>query len=155
MKNIEMKYTERLEIRINDAADGLLNPQEIADLENDLQAHPDLLNDYHNIMGMPDFSTIYGELKEHQKNSQISLILKKIELVKNQKNTNTFENITILWFKKYALAASFLILAFTSVFNLSQPAIAESELTLEELFYPESDVDSDEYVTYLNDWIEQ
>jgi len=65
-----------------------------------------------------------------------------------------FENITVLWFKRYAIAASFLILAMTSVFSLSQQETIQEEVTFEELFYPESDVTSDEYVTYLNDWIE-
>lgn len=155
MKNQKREHIERLEIRINDAADGLLNRQEIAELEKDLQAHPDLLNDYHSIMGMPDFSKIYGELKEHQNRNQISLILNKIGLIESQKPALNFENITVLWFKKYALAASFLILAITSVFNLSQPDVTDTEIALEELIYPESDVASDEYVTYLDEWIEQ
>lgn len=154
MKNKNKEQAERLEIRINDAVDGLLNRQEIADLEKDLQAHPDLLNDYQSIMGIPNFSSIYGELKEHQNRSQISLILKKIGLIESHKPAMNFENITVLWFKKYALAASFLILAVTSVYNLSQLNVADAEITLEELFYPESDVASDEYVTYLNEWIE-
>lgn len=155
MKNSNIEHIERLEIRINDAADGFLNQQEIVELEKDLQSYPELLHDYHNIMGLPDFSTIYGEQNEYQNRSQVSLILNKIELNQNQKTSINFENITMLWFKKYALAASFLILAVTSVFNLSQPGIADTEIALEELFYPESDVTSDEYVTYLNDWIEQ
>lgn len=155
MKNINENQIERLEIRINDAADGLLNPQEIADLENDLKTHPDLLKDYHSIMGMPDFSTVYGELREHQSKSQISLILKKIGLIEYRKSALSFENITVLWFKKYALAASFLILAVTSVFNLSQSDFTDAEIALDELFYPESDIVSDDYVTYLNEWIEQ
>lgn len=155
MKNLKKGQTDRLEIRINDAADGLLNRQEIADLEKELQAHPDLLKDYHSIMGLPDFSTIYGELQEYQNKNQVSLILKKIGLIDSSKPAMNFENITVLWFKKYALAASFLILAVTSVFNLSQQGIADTDIALEELFYPESDEASDEYVTYLNEWIEQ
>ncbi len=155
MKIIKSEHIERLEIRINDAADGLLNRQEIADLEKDLQAHPDLLQDYHSIMGLPDFTNVYGELKEHQNKNQISLILKKIGLLERDKPAMDFENITVLWFKKYALAASFLILAITSVFNLSQPDVTDAEITLEELIYPESDVASDDYVTYLDEWIEQ
>lgn len=149
------EHTERLEIRINDAADGLLSRQEIADLEKDLQAHPDLLNDYHSIMGLPDFKNIYGDLKEHQNKNQISLILNKIGLLESQKSAMNFENISFLWFKKYALAASFLILAITTVFNLSQPDVTDTEIALEELIYPESDVVSDDYVTYLDEWIEQ
>lgn len=155
MKNINREHTERLEIRINDAADGLLNRQEIADLEKDLQAYPDLLKDYHNIMGLPDFTNIYGELKEHQNRSQISLILKKIKRTENHNPSINFENITVTWFKKYALAASILILAVSSVFNLSQPDVVDTEIALEELIYPESDVTTDDYVTYLDEWIEQ
>lgn len=155
MKNLKMEQTDRLEVRINDAADGLLNRQEIAELEKDLHAFPDLLKDYHNILGMPDFSTIYGELKEHQNKNEVSLILKKIGLHESLNPVMNFENITVLWFKKYALAASFLILAITSVFNLSQPDTIVTEIAFEELLYPEADVTNDEYVTYLNEWIEQ
>tara|TARA_R100001143_G_scaffold37173_1_gene34688 strand:- start:34758 stop:35225 length:468 start_codon:yes stop_codon:yes gene_type:complete len=155
MKSIKNEQTERLEIRINDAADGFLNQKEIADLEKDLQAHPELLKDYYSIMDLPDFSNIYGELNEHQNRNQISVILNKIGLTKSQNPGLNFENITVLWFKKYALAASFLILAITSVFNLSQPGVADTEIALEELIYPESDVVSDDYVTYLDEWIEQ
>lgn len=154
MKHIKGEQAERLEIRINDAADGLLNRQEIADLEKELQAHPDLLKDYRNIMDMPDFSSLYGELKENQNSRQISLILNKIGHIESHKPAMNFGNITVLWFKKYAIAASFLILAVTSLFNLSQPDTTDSEITFEELFYPESDVASDDYVTYLNEWIE-
>lgn len=154
MKNIKKEQTERLEIRMNDAADGLLNLQEIAALEKELQDHPDLLIEYHNIMNLPDFSNIYGGLKEHQNRDEISLILKKIGLIENQQTSMNFGHITVLWFKKYAIAASFLILGITSIFNLSQPDVTEIEIAYEELFYPESDIATDEYVTYLNEWIE-
>ena len=155
MKNRNSKQTDRLQIRINDAADGLLNRQEIEDLEKDLKSHPNLMSDYQNIMAMPPLSTLYGELKEYQNESQVSLILNKIGLTENRKPSMNFDNITVLWFKKYALAASILILAVTSVYNMSQPEISDTDIALEELFYPESDIASDEYLTYLNEWIEQ
>lgn len=155
MINKNSEQTDRLQIRINDAADGLLNRQEIEDLEKDLKSHPHLMSDYRNIMAMPPLSNLYGELKEYQNESQVSLILNKIGLTENRKSSMNFDNITVLWFKKYALAASILILAVTSVYNMSQPEISDTDIALEELFYPESDIASDEYVTYLNEWIEQ
>jgi len=153
MKNKKVNKSE-LEIRINDAADGLLNFQEIAELESDLQAHPELMMDYQSVMNLPDFSGIYGEVQEYQNRDRISAVLKKIENHEGRKSSMNFENITVLWFKRYAIAASFLILAMTSVFSLSQQETIQEEVTIEELFYPESDVTTDEYVTYLNDWIE-
>jgi len=153
MKNKKVNKSE-LEIRINDAADGLLNRQEIAELESDLQAHPELMMDYQSVMNLPDFSGIYGEVQEYQNRDRISAVLKKIESPEGRKSSMNFENITVLWFKRYAIAASFLILALTSVFSLSQQETIQEEVTFEELFYPQFDVTSDEYVTYLNDWIE-
>lgn len=155
MKNRDRTEIELLETRINDAADGLLNQQEIADLEKALQDHPDLLHDYKEIMSLPDFSVAYGGLQENPHAESVSTILKKIERIEGQKSVTNFDNITILWFKKYAIAASFMILAVTSVFNLSQSQIADGEVAIDELFYPEADLGSDEYVTYLNEWIEQ
>lgn len=155
MNKINRTEIELLEIRINDAADGLLNQQEITKLEQALQAHPNLLRDYHQIMNLPDFSDTYGGIVKNEHAEKISNILKKIEQIERQETPMNFEHITIHLFKKYAIAASFVILAVTSFFNLSQPQVSGIEVAMDELIYPESDLESDEYVTYLHEWIEQ
>lgn len=147
-------HIEILQNRINDAADGALTPAEIAELEKELKAHPGLLHDYQNIINLPDFSGIYGDLNAHRHADQLSEIYSRIEQSENRKSETAFEHIAVLWFKRYAIAASFLILTVTSVFNLSQPAVVEADIAFDELFYPVNDTAADEYVTYLNEWIE-
>lgn len=152
MNRLNDQIQEELEIRINDAADGLLSESALQKLEQDLQKHPDLLEQYQKIMGIPDLSGVYGELNSYRNEPRVHQILNEIRRVEQ---STSFENITMLFFKKYALAASILMLAITSIFYITMPEMSENgEISFEELLYPAEEPAGEDYITYLNEWME-
>jgi len=149
-----MKRTE-LEIRITDASDGILAPEELRQLEADLQAYPDLLADYHAIMKLPDIEPVYPK-------PNIAVFAARIAEIRNQiseneelsTNSPVFYELSLVWFKRYALAASLMVVALTSVFSLLQPGpeYLDSTVMMDELFYPAEESAADVYVTYLDEF---
>ncbi|MEX2632945.1 MAG: hypothetical protein WD267_02850 [Balneolales bacterium] len=145
---------EELERRISDAADGLLVSSEIKKLEEELDGYPDLLRDYMNILSMPDFNVAYNRPQDFRNDLHIKYIKK---LVQDEVNRiRSFEEVTIKWFKKYALAASFVIFGMMSLshylpqFNSN----TEDEMNMTDYVYPQEESDTEVYVTYLDDLIE-
>lgn len=152
MNRLNDQIQEELEIRINDAADGLLSEAALQKLEQDLQKHPDLLEQYQEIMAMPDLSNVYGELNSYRNEPRVNRILNEIRVIEQ---STSFENISMLFFKKYALAASILMLAITSIFYITMPEMATNgEIAFEELLYPAEEPAGEDYITYLNEWME-
>jgi hypothetical protein len=142
---------EKLETKIIDAADGLLSEKELHRLEGELRNHPDLLEDYRSIMSIPDMTGIYGTTGSHRNDISVHRILKKIE---QEELAASFDTLSVTWFKKYALAASLLILAVSSLFYFTQPELMNGDLPFEELFYPFDEISGEDYVHYLNEWID-
>lgn len=147
---------EELERLIVDASDGVLNASEIEKLENELQNHPDLFEDYLAIMKLPNLNRLYqidSEVIQHQ--SSIKAIKQSIRDISDK--AESFEMITLHWFKRYALAASFAIFAITSVFSFiqSQNVEVESEMIAEEYFYPADESTTDSYILYLEELAEE
>lgn len=146
---------EQLERLIVDAADGVLNDREIQKLETALQDYPDLYNDYEAIMKLPALDNLYlvdTDKRLHQKS--IDNILNSLD---NQKTSSvSFEEVTIRWFRRYALAASLAIFAITSLFSILQSqdqsqSDTVSETTIEEYFYPTDESTADTYALYLDE----
>lgn len=145
--------TERLAQKINDAADGLLSPAQLARLETELGAYPDLLQDYHEIMELPDMSGLYGPRNAYRDTAAASKIRR---LLSRDISEISFPELTVSWFKKYALAACLLILALASVFYIGPyGSMTEETSVVEELLYPAEDTGTDAYVYYLDEWMEQ
>jgi hypothetical protein len=142
---------EELEIKINDAADGLLNPSDLNRLEEELKAYPGLMEEYRSVMSLPDFSGIYGSAESHRNDIHVHRILKQLE---QETPSASFDHLTITWFKKYALAASLLILATTSAFYFSQPELLNGDFSLDEMIYSFDISSGDDYVHYLSEWID-
>lgn len=147
-----MMKREELERLIVDASDGVLNAAATEKLEAELQNHPDLLEDYRAIMNLPDLTTLYqtdSGLSRHQ--SSIHSIKQRIREISNA--GESFEVITLDWFRRYALAASIAIFAITSVFSLiqSQNTETDSEMLAEEYFYPADESTTESYVLYLEE----
>ncbi len=147
---------EELERLIVDASDGILNASEIQKLEAELQNYPDLYQDYRAIMNLPDLHKLYqtdSEASQHL--SSIQSIKQGIREISNK--ANSFEVITLDWFRRYALAASIAIFAITSVFSFvrSQNTEANSEMVAEEYFYPADESTTDSYVFYLEELAEE
>lgn len=147
---------EELERLIVDASDGILSTSEIKDLEGELQHYPALYEDYLAIMNLPDMNRLYkldSEMIRHQ--SSIQSIKQSIREISNK--ADSFELVTLDWFKRYALAASIAIFAITSVFSLIQwqNTETEPEMVAEEYFYPADESTTDSYVLYLEELAEE
>lgn len=151
-----MMKRDELERLIVDASDGMLNASEIRKLEAELQNYPDLYEDYQAIMKLPDLHKLYQpNLETVQHQSSIQSIKQSIREV--SKKGNSFEMVTLDWFRRYALAASIAIFAFTSVFSFmqSQDRETDSEMIAEEYFYPADESTTDSYVFYLEELAEE
>lgn len=147
---------EELERLIVDASDGVLNAFEIENLEKELQNHPDLYQDYKSIIKLPDFSNAYqADMKTDRHHSAMNRIRKSI--YQSSKTSDSFEMITLNWFRRYALAASLAVFAITSLFSFiqAQNEQAENDVAVEELFYPAGESMADNYVLYLEDLTEE
>jgi|GEM_PF-814071 len=138
--------------KINDAADGLLSPAQIQQLESDLRSYPRLLEDYRAIMSLPDAGNLFGTIDDHRDPEAVQNILHQID--QQYTRTSPFEDFSLYWFKKYALAASVLFIAAISIFYGSQSGDLNGDITYEELFYPQLESSADAYVFYLEEWIE-
>lgn len=150
-----MTKKEVLERKINDAADGLLSADEIRKLENELQDQPELLDVYKAIISLPDIKNLYPEQPKSDFFAQIERIENEIKQLKTE--NRTFEELSLAWFRNYALAASLVIFAMTSVYSVYQSGYvtAENEITPEEFVYPSEERVADEYVLYLQELTEQ
>lgn len=144
---------EELERLIVDASDGVLNAEEIQELENELQNHPELFEDYRAIINLPDMTNLYrSDLEFDLHQSSIHAIKRSVREMANR--AESFEVITLDWFRKYALAASIVIFAITSVFSFIQiqDEPTGSEEVIVDYFYPaeESSI-AENYVSYLEE----
>jgi hypothetical protein len=148
-----MKRKE-LEQKITDAADGLLTASEIRLLEEKLKHYPDLQQNYRDIMNLPDLSAAYTSGPYKFRNDlHIHRIRKLIQ--SEDKHLNTLGEITIKWFRKYALAAVVLIFGLTTISHifLQQYSDRPDELPVTELIYAYEESSAEEYVTYLDEII--
>lgn len=143
---------EELQNRITDAADGMLSREEIIKLEAELQNHPGLEEDYKIIMNLPELSVAYGTEMNFRNDKKAHQLLNKISQIAAQKQS--FEKLSLMLFKRYALAASLLILTGATIFNLTQNNYLNDEMAFDELIYPEETSIAEEYVLFLDNWIE-
>jgi len=160
MKNSDMKNhnsLSQLEIEILRASENELTTVEREQLESRLSQHPELEKVYHDLTHLPDISKAYDRntISDAKMDSRVSQLLEVMDREEREHSPKSFENLSILYFKRYALAASLLFLALTSGFYFSQNGSAENELTVEELLYPLEESESETYVYYLEQLIEQ
>ena len=154
-----MKNREELERLIVDASDGLLNSNEVENLEKKLQNYPDLYRDYKSIMNLPDLGNIYqAEMDVDHHQPAIHKIKRGIRDLSY--SHESFEIITLNWFRRYALAASLVIFAVTSIFTLQQHHEqldgTDGEEMVEEYFYPVEDYSvADSYILNLEELPEE
>ncbi|MGM0745234.1 hypothetical protein [Rhodohalobacter sp.] len=158
MKNSEMKNQNslsQLEMEIFRASENELTAGEREELEKSLTQHPELEKVYHDLTHLPDISKAYDRnmLSGNRMDRRVDQLLDTIQ--KLEPPSKSFENLSIHYFKRYALAASLLFLALTSGFYFSQNISAESDITVEELLYPMEESESETYVYYLEQLFEQ
>lgn len=147
---------EELERKIIDAADGVLTASETENLEQELAHYPDLQQDYRNITELPDLTSAYEQNTDRFRND---IHMHRIRnLIDNKYNlTKSVEEITVAWFKKYALAAAILIFSLTSLTHLFLPQFygGQSEIIPSELLYPYEESNAEAYVIYLDEFIDE
>lgn len=141
---------KELENRINDAADGLLSSAEQVVLEQELELYPDLLQDYRDVMSLPDLSGIYGSAEDYRDAAQVRTIREL--LIEHE----PFSMASIFWFRKVALAASLLILGVSSLAGYFTGVLSESGysevISADDMIYPQDVSFADEYVSYIYEW---
>lgn len=147
---------EYLEQKIAEASEDELSPAELQSLQNELKKWPDLQADFQRIMDLPPISEAYGLNDVSSFSHQISEIKQAIDNFPGDEVT--FSEISLLWFRRYALAASLLIVAGSAtvympgLFNESDVL----EPALDEWVIPaESDSPADTYVLYIDDLINE
>ncbi len=150
-----MNRTELI-IRITDASDGILTPDELRQLETDLQQYPDLMSDYKAIMKLPELDPVYPQAGQAHFTGRIAAIQNQIAAANRapQGEPPVFYELSLLWFKKYALAASLLIVALTSVSTWLQSGeeYVDSAVMMDEFFYLADENEADAYVMYLDEF---
>lgn len=142
---------DELERKIAEASDGGLTPAEVADLENELLNWPELQRDYKAIMRLPDFDQAYPVANVNQHSYQIDQLVGLID--KQNRENEQFTELSLHIFKKYALAASILIIAGSSaLFMLDDTAVyMQDSPTFDELFiYQEEGTASDNYMVQID-----
>lgn len=142
----------QLERKIADAVDGQLSDEEMEKLKAELQHYPDLMQDFEEMMTMPGLNNLFGEVADASRfQQQIESIHR--EIIEQDRTHQSFEEVTIYWFKRYAVAASIAILALSSLFSLGVGIDGqfEDDITISEFFYSGSESDAEEYVIYLEE----
>ncbi len=141
-----------LERKIIDATEGLLSDEQISLLKDELSRYPDLQEGFLTIMNQPLSPDLYGETGDSSRHqNQISNILNEISEL--DKAREDFAEITIHWFRRYAIAASVAILMLSSIFYLSVDldVYYDDEFIISDIFYPDQPGYADDYLIYLDE----
>lgn len=148
-----MTEREQLELMITEAADGMLTKESLRSLEQKLLRYPDLLEEYRLILQLPDVTRLYGNAGDFNDTEKIEFLFGEFDRIDEGRGKADGGN-ELIWFSRYAVAASMAIFAVLSVFYLTQGAFSDSYLTAEELFYPMEESAGEDYVLYLNELFE-
>jgi hypothetical protein len=141
---------DELERKIAEASDGDLAPAALAELEKELANWPDLKQDFAAIMNLADLQQAYPVEDKVQFSSQINAIQRQIRELNHPKEE--FSELSLHIFKKYALAASILIIAGSSALFLSDNAMVNTTeaAAAEEVFvYQTEGAASDNYMLQI------
>lgn len=150
MKRNELKH------KIADASEGELSGDDLKKLESELSNHPDLKADFEQIMKLPSLNEAFEKKDSAHFSNQIMDIKQAIRGL--EKYDESFAEISFSWFRRYALAASVLIMAGSAALYFPGYFSEEfmNEPALEELFMPiESETLTDEYVVYIDELTEE
>lgn len=146
-----MNNREELERQIVDAAEGNLNEKEVLELERRLGAYPELYSDYKAVVNLPALDDVYKQQNANVFEREIESVRQKLSGLGRVQRS--FEEMSIIWFQRYALAASLLLFAITSIFTITQSdgEAYGDELTFEELLYPLEESVVEDYQWYLDE----
>lgn len=141
-----------LERKIIDATEGLLSDEQINLLKDELSGYPDLQDDFLAMMNQPLQLNLYGETGDSgQHHNQIANILQEISKFDNTQED--FAEVTIHWFRRYAIAASIAILILSSIYHLGvdTDVYYDDEFIISDMFYPDQPGHADDYLIYLEE----
>lgn len=142
---------DELEIKIAEASEGELTAADLAELENELIKWPDLKQDFEAIMHLPEIDRAYPVAEIKHFSLQIDAIRRQIHEQDHEKEH--FSEFSLFIFKKYALAASILIVVGSSALFFSDDSFVNSQETVpaEELFaYQAEAAASEEYMVQID-----
>lgn len=141
---------QNLQNRITDAADGVLTEAEQLELEKELASWPDLLEEYRMIMALPDPALASGDELHYRDEEHLRQILQAMDGF----DTDSFQQLTINLFRRYALAASLLFLAVSAGFNFTARQPASEPAEIGQLIYSETDVPLSDYLILIEQAME-
>jgi hypothetical protein len=143
---------EILEQKIIAACDGELDKNEEKKLIKELESYPDLYNDYLDMKQVPGISSAYpASLSTYRNDFHVKRIQNLITKEK-QILSATFDDVIVTWFKRYAIAAIFLILGTTSLLQIyPQFMNGNADSLISELVYTYEESNADSYILYLEE----
>lgn len=143
---------EELQQLILDAADGLLEPGQMKLLDKGLELYPDLRDDYELLMKTPSPSIACdSRMSDERMFASLENLKRSIHAIRPRES---FEQISLIWFWRGALAASLALFALTGMISFYQSGTAENtgyEPIVEETIYPVEESLADTYEIYLNE----
>ena len=143
---------QELQQRILDAADGLLSSRQLQELQSSLDAYPDLREEYDLLMSTPSPSEAYGENENEQ--AMLSSMRELKNSIHSIKSRDSFEQISLAWFWRGALAASLALFALTGILSYYQAVgVVDTayEPIMEENFYIVEESIGETYQMYLDE----
>lgn len=144
---------EELEIRINDAADGMLSKAEVATMESQLRNYPDLMNDWQAIKQLPDVSSAFP-IKGHD--IQVHNLKKMI--ANEYHKLQSFDVVGWQWFRRYGAVAALVLLMVSAslrIMTQSNSEVNGTDLMWHEEIYNESNTHSQDYIIMLDELLPQ
>lgn len=143
---------QELQQRILDAADGLLSSRQLQELQSSLEAYPDLREEYELLMSTPSPSEAYSESVNEQ--AMLASMRELKNSIRSFKSRHSFEQISLAWFWRGALAASLALFALTGILSYYQAVGAGDmvyEPIMEENFYIVEESIGETYQLYLDE----
>ncbi|NBB76024.1 MAG: hypothetical protein GVY02_01475 [Bacteroidetes bacterium] len=143
---------QKLQELIIDAADGLLSKHQLQELQSSLDRYPDLREEYELLMSTPSPSEAYGESVNQQ--AMLASMRQLKNSIRSIKSRDSFEQISVAWFWRGALAASLALFALTGILSYSQAVgVGDTayEPIVEENFYIVEESIGETYQMYLDE----
>jgi hypothetical protein len=144
-----------LQQKIIDACDGKLNQNEEKTLLSELKQYPDLYQDYQELRQLPDLKSAYtAPLSAYRNDFHIKRIHDTIGMEKKNQLIS-FDDVIVTWFKRYAIAAIFLILGTISLIQVNTQFLSsDADSLVPELVYSYEESIAESYIQYLEDLME-
>ncbi len=139
-----MNERDILELKINDAVDGLLSEPEIDQLKSQLEKYPDLQETFNDVMNLPDFAKAYP-IQEHEP----AITALKQEMISQETRIYFLSGNNIL---KYAAAIAIMIFMTSTYLFISNPSLSQEREVWDTVWmevHQPAGLEQDDTETYL------